>query len=145
MTKLSIIETDLVEAQKAKDETKVSVLRMLKSAIKNEEINTKKELLDAGIDVIIEKQAKQRRESIVQYKEGGRDELKEKEEKELEILKNYLPKKLSDAEVEKAVEETLSSLGDEKDFGKVMGIVMGKLQGKADGNTVREMVQKKLN
>lgn len=144
MSILEQIEADTKEAMKEKNETKTSVLRMLKSAIKNEEIGKKKELTDDEISVVLEKQAKQRKEAIEQYGKAEREELKEKEEAELGIIEKYLPEKLSEADVEKAVDEVLASLGDEKDFGKVMGITMSKLKGKADGGVVRDIVQKKL-
>lgn len=141
------ITKDTIEALKKKNETEVSVLRMLSSAIKNAEIEAKKELSDEETVQILTKQAKQRKEAIEEYKKAGREELAEKEEKELKIIEEYLPEKMSEEEILKIVEEIVSEQKPEGmgDFGKIMGAAMAKLKGKADGNTVSEAVKKALS
>ena len=143
------LQVDLVEAQKAKDGLKVSTLRMLAAAAKNFEI----EKGGAGFSAseedlisVIQKQVKQREDSIESYKSGGRAELAEKEKKELEILQNYLPEMISEEEIEKLVasaikETSASSLAD---IGKVMG-KLSNLRGKADMGVVSTLVKKKLS
>ena len=91
------IEQDIVEAMKAKDETTLSVLRMLKSAVKNKEIETKKELEDADITAVIQSQIKSRRDSVEMYEKANRQELAKKENKEIEILQKYLPEQIGDS------------------------------------------------
>ncbi len=140
------IKTDYLTAYKAKEETKISVLRMLQSAIKNAEIDKKEELLDEDITKVIQREIKQRRDSIESYKSGGREDLAKKEALELEILTTYMPKQLTDEEVETIVKEVISKVGasSKADFGKVMGAVMPKVAGKADGNQVSKAVNRLL-
>lgn len=143
------LQTDLVEAQKAKDGLKVSTLRMLAAAVKNFEI----EKGGAGFSAseedlisVIQKQVKQREDSIESYKSGGRAELAEKETKELEILQNYLPEMISEGEIEKLVESAIKETGASSlaDIGKVMGKLFN-LRGKADMGVVSTLVKKKLS
>lgn len=140
------INQDLIEALKSKDELKTSVLRMLKSAMKNKEIALGKELSDEEIIDVISKEIKQRRDSVVQYKEGNRAELAEKEEKEIDILSVYLPEQLGADELKKIVEQSITKLNasGSKDIGKVMGMVMSQVKGKADGTLVAQLVKEKL-
>ncbi len=142
------LHTDLVEAQKAKEELKVSTLRMLTAAIKNFEI----EKGGAGFSAseedvlgVIQKQVKQRKDSIESYKSGGRQELADKETKELEILQNYLPEMMGEDEVEKLVETAIKETGASSpaDIGKVMG-KLSELRGKADMSLVSSIVKEKL-
>lgn len=143
------LQADLVEAQKAKDGLKVSTLRMLAAAVKNFEI----EKGGAGFSAseedlisVIQKQVKQREDSIESYKSGGRAELAEKETKELEILQNYLPEMISEEEIEKLVESAIKETGASSpvDIGKVMG-KLSNLRGKADMGVVSTLVKKKLS
>ncbi len=140
------IVADMKEAMKAKDMTKVSTLRLLLSEIKNKEIDKKGELTDEEIYALIQKAVKQRKESIEQYRSGGRNDLVQKEEAELKILESYLPEQLSKDELERIIEEAIKETGATtmKDMGKVMKIVMPKVKGRADGKIVNEMVKKKL-
>ncbi|NQU77902.1 GatB/YqeY domain-containing protein [Candidatus Falkowbacteria bacterium] len=140
------IEKDLTEAQKTKEETKVSTLRMLNAALKNEEIKKKGDLDEAQVIEIIAREAKKRREAIESYKAGGRGELAEKEERELKVLTKYLPEQLSHDKIKEAVEEAIKKTGAKgpSDFGKVMGVVMGKLKGRADGAEVQGLVKERL-
>lgn len=143
------IKRDIITALKAKDENKTSVLRMLQSAIQNIEIEKKKKdgLSDEEIEQIVASEVKKRNDSIESYKSGGRDDLVEKEEKEIEILKNYMPEQMSEEEVEKIVEKAVAdtNASSAADFGKVMGKVMGEVKGKTDGNVVSKIVKEKLS
>lgn len=141
------INQDYIEALKAKDEVKVSTLRLVKGAIHNAEIEAGKPLDETSVGQVIAKQNKQREESINEYKKGGREDLAQKEQAEIEILKKYLPQQLSDEKiteiVQKAIAEThASSIAD---MGKVMGKVMADAAGKADGGKVSQIVKEKLS
>ena len=140
------INGDLKQALLSKDADKANTLRMLKSSIHNQEIVVKHELSDDEIGKIVGKEVKSREESIVEYKKGDRPDLVSAEEKEIEFLKAYLPEQLSDAEIEKIVDEVIADTGASSpaDMGKVMGQVMPKLSGKADGAKVSEIVKNKL-
>jgi len=143
------IQTDLKEAMKASDTIKRDTLRLLSSMIKNAEIGKGKEggeIDDKETLKIISQSVKQRKESARQYKEGGRNDLAEKEDQELDILSNYLPQQLNAEEikaiVDKIIAQTKSRL--ESDMGKVMGAAMKQMAGRADGNLVKEIVEKSL-
>lgn len=146
MSLLEKIETDFITAFKAKKETEVSVLRMLKSALKNEQINKKAELTEADAEKVIKTELKKRNDSIAEYEKAGRTDLVDKEKVELKILEQYLPAQLSPAEIETKVDAILLALSDtdKANFGKVMGAVMKEIGNSADGNTVRQILQQKL-
>ncbi len=141
------IQTDLKEGLKSKDELRVSTIRFLMSAIHNAKIEKGEELNDEDIVGVIQKQIKQRKESIEGFKKGNRDELVEKETREMKILQEYLPEQLSESDVEqlvdKAVKDTSSS--SVTDMGKVMGKLSGELKGKADMSVVSSIVRTKLS
>ncbi|PIZ00176.1 aspartyl-tRNA amidotransferase [bacterium (Candidatus Howlettbacteria) CG_4_10_14_0_8_um_filter_40_9] len=141
------ISSEIVESMKKKEDFKLSTLRLLKSALKNAEIDAKRELTEEEELSIIEKQAKQRREAAGQYKSAGRNDLAEKEEKELEIMEKYLPEKMSLEEVKKIVLKLKEETGatGEADFGKLMGKAMLELKGKADGGIVGSVVKEVLS
>jgi uncharacterized protein YqeY len=143
------IQKDLIEAQKAKNELRVSTLRLLISAIKNFEIaksGTSYQASDEEIVVVIGKEIKQRKESIEQFKAGGRADLVEKETKELEILQDYLPEQMSEEEVRGLVDTKIKELGAASfsDMGKVMGALSAELKGKADLGLVSQIVKERL-
>lgn len=140
------IENDLKEAMKAKEAAKVSCLRLIKSAIKNKEIDVRGTLDDAQTTAILSTLAKQRKESIEQFKKGGRDDLVKQEEAELALLEVYLPKQMSEKELEEIVIKTIAETGakEAKEAGKVMKALMPKIQGRADGKVVSFQVLKKL-
>ena len=140
------IMQDMKEAMKAKDTAKVSTLRLLISEIKNKEIDKRGELTDDEILAVIQKAVKQRKESIEQYEKAGRNDLVEKEKKELEILEAYLPQPLSEGELEAIIDEAIkeAQATSVKDMGKVMKIVMPKVRGRADGKIVNQKVREKL-
>lgn len=136
------IENDLRTAMTAKDEIVVSVLRLLKNAFHNQVIAKKKELTEEEVVEVLLSQSKQRKDSIEAYTQGGRDDLADKEKKELQIIEQYLPEQLSDDEVKKVVQAVIDTLEDpDKNFGSVMGRTMGKLKGQADGKEVARVVK----
>lgn len=143
------LKDELKASMLAKDELKTSVLRMLLSSLSYLEINKGKdyEANDEDVLSVIQKEVKQRNDSIEQFKSAGRNELAEKEEKELEFLKKYLPEQMSEDEIKILVSETVSQINASsmQDMGKVMGALMPKIKGKADGNLVSKFVKEKLS
>ncbi len=144
---LKKLQDEMKAAMKSGDKERLSTIRMLISEIKKVQIDKKKELSDEEIIEIIQRYAKQRRESIKQYREAGREDLAEKEEKELKIVQEFLPEQLSEEEIEKIVDEVIAETGASsmKDMGKVMKIVMEKVKGRAEGSVVSSIVKKKLS
>ncbi len=142
----SKLQQDLKIAMKEKDTFKRDTIRFLMSAIKQVEVDTRKELSDEDLVKIIQKSVKQREEAARQYKEGGREDLYEKEMKEAELLKTYLPKQLSDEELKAELVQIIEEVGatSMKDMGKVMGVATKKLAGKADGKRINQMVKELL-
>src|SRR3990170_6512013 len=138
MSMLEKIQNDLKEAMKARGEVKVSTLRFLISAINNAKIEKGQELSDEDIAGVIQKQIKQRKESIEGFEKGGRADLVEKEKKELAILQEYLPEQISSAEIKDLVEKTIkeTSASSPSDIGKVMGKLSSELKGKVDMSEV---------
>ena len=141
------ISQDLKEAMKAKDNKTRDALRLLNSAFKQIEVDERRELSDEDVIKIIQKQIKQREDSIEQYKKANRDDLIEKEQKEIDIYKTYLPKQLNDDELQSEVENIIKETGatSMKDMGKVMGIASKKLAGKADGKRISAIVKSLLS
>ena len=146
MSLTSEIQADMRSAMKSKNADLVSTIRLLLAAIKQQEIDKREQLTDSDVLTIVERLVKQRRESIQIYTEAGRNDLASKESAELEILTTYLPKQLSDEEVELIIQETLSSLDarEPKDMGKVMGALKIQLSGKADLSRVSTRVMELL-
>ncbi len=140
------LQQDLKTAMKEKETFKRDTIRFLMSAIKQVEVDTRKELSDEDIVKIIQKSVKQREEAARQYKEGGREDLYEKEMKEAKLLKAYLPKQLSDEELKAELVQIIEEVGatSMKDMGKVMGVATKKLAGKADGKRINQMVKELL-
>lgn len=140
------IRADLTESMKARSAERTSVLRMLQSSIKNEQINLQHELSDEEAMSVIRKAVKQRLDSIEQYTKGNRADLAAKEQSELEILKTYLPPELSDDEIESGVREIITSTGaqSKKDMGKVMKEATARYKGRADGKKIQEIVSRLL-
>lgn len=133
-------------AMKARDDLRLSAVRMIRSMVKNREIDQKKELNDQEIVEVISTLVKQRRESIRMYREGNRPDLVEKEEAELAVLLGFLPAQLSTSEIEELVERIIAETGAQgaKDMGRVMKALTPLTAGKADGKTVSETVKRKL-
>ena len=141
------IENDYRQALKEHNDFKVSLLRMLKSSLKNLEIEKGKSITEDEIIIVFQKQAKQRRDSIEQYKAGGRNDLAKTEQAELILIEAYLPEKLSKEEVEKVVEAAIKKLGatSNKEMGLVIREVMTISGNKTDGKTVSDIVKTKLS
>lgn len=133
-----------MEAMKAKDEARVSTLRMLKAAMMKFEVSgkEKKDSTDEEVLQIIGKEVKQRKDSIDAYQKGGRGDLAAKEEVELKILQAYLPAQMEESELRKLITQVISQTGAQGkgDFGKVIGAVMAQVKGKAEGQTVSRLV-----
>jgi uncharacterized protein len=149
MTLQERVDSDLKEAMRAKDATKLGVLRMLKSALKYAAIaksDAEAELSDAEAVQVIRKQAKQRQDSIESFEKGGRAELADKEKEELTILNTYLPQGMSPDELAKVVRETIAELNatSKAQMGAVMKALQAKVGGRADGKTLSSEVQKQL-
>lgn len=140
------LSEDMKTAMKAKDAERLSTIRMLNSVIKNKEIDQRRELSEEEVMAAISTAVKQRRDSIEQFKAGGRQDLVEKEEAEVAILMAYLPQQLTEDEirdvVKYAIAETSATSG--KDMGKVMKVIMPKTKGKADGGLVNKVVKELL-
>ena len=137
---------DMKNAMKARDDLRLSTIRMVRSAVKNKDIELKRELDDQEIVEVIAALVKQRKESIRLFSEAGRKDLVEKEEKELAILHEFLPQQLNRAEVALLVEKIIAECGAQgaKDMGKVMKALMPHVAGRADGKTVSDVVREKL-
>jgi len=142
------IFNDYKEAMKNRDTLKSSVLSFLRAAMMNAAIEKKKKNLDDNdVIAVIKKQVKQRRDSIEQFQKGNRQDLADKETKELEILKSYLPPELPVEEIKKIIEEAIALTGaqDMKDTGKVMKEVTAKIAGRADSKLVSDLVRERLS
>jgi uncharacterized protein len=148
MTLPERIDADLKDAMRAKDASRLNVLRMLKSALKYAAIEKSNEaqLDDAAASQVIRKQVKQRQDSIESFEKGGRPELAAKEKEELEILNAYLPKGLSTDELAVLVRETIAEIGatSKAQMGAVMKALQAKVAGRADGKTLSGEVQRQL-
>jgi uncharacterized protein YqeY len=141
------IKKQIIEAMKAKDEIRLSTLKLLSSSLYNAQIKKREDLSEEEELEIVRREAKQRKDAIEVYEKAGAKERVEKEKKELQILQGYLPKELSDEELSKIVDEVISTTGvtGMKDMGKAIGAVLGKCKGQADGKKVSEMVRSKLS
>lgn len=147
MSLIQQIDTDIKNAMKSREADKLSALRMLKAACTHEAIQKKKnELDDNEIMTVIQKQAKQRKESIESFKSAGRNEQAAKEEQELVILSAYLPKQLSEDELKTLIKEVIAKVNasTKADLGKVMKELTPLTKGKADGKLVTDLVSKSL-
>ena len=136
------LQSDLHQAMRARDRVRMSVLRMLRSAIGYEEIDKKREMDDVGVLDIVSRQVRQRRESIQMYKDANRQELVDKETQELEILQEYLPAQLTEDELTALAKEVIQEVGASgpRDKGRVMGRLMPQVRGKAQGGDVNRVV-----
>ncbi len=146
---LDQIQSNLKQAQLARDEIKVSTLRLLLSEIKNAEIAkgpANAGLADEDIISVVQKEVKKRKEAALAFRNGGREESALKEEAEAKVLESYLPAQISNEELTKIVEEAITEVGAKgiSDMGKVIGAVMGKVRGRSDGAAVSSIVKEKL-
>ncbi len=140
------IEDDLKKAMKSGDKNRVSVLRMIKSAIKNREIEKRDSLTDEETQAVLMSFAKKSKESVEQFSKAGRTDLAEKEKAELTVVQQYLPGQLDEERVRKIISDTIGETGAAgiKDMGKVMKTVMAKIKGQADGRLVNNIVREML-
>ena len=145
------IGEDIKTAMKAKDKVRLQTVRSIKKAILEKEVELRpqgKDSLTPEQEIeLLSQQAKQRRDSIEQFRNAGRDDLADKESQELEVIESYLPAQASDEEIEAIVDELIATSGAStmKDLGKVMGPAMKQLKGKADGKKIQELVKSKLS
>lgn len=142
------IQKDLVSAMKNRQENALAALRSIKTAIQNEKVSgVYHELTDADIVGLIQKLIKQRKESMDIYSQAGRDELADKEQKEMSVIMEYVPKQLTEEEVEIRVKSIIAETGASsmKDMGKVMGLATQRMKGLAEGKTISQIVKNLLS
>src|SRR6056300_290454 len=141
------IIADMKSAMKAKDLSTLKAVRMIVEAIKQKEVDTREDLDDQGILAVIQKMVKQRKDSIDQFTQAGRGDLVAVEEAELKVINLYMPKQLSENEIESVVDQVISQTGASsmQDMGKLMGALKAELSGKADMGTVSNIIKSKLS
>jgi len=140
------VSSEMIKAAKDKDKETLSTLRMIKSALHNKEIDLKDQFGEKEILQVLSSMVKQRKDSVEQFRNGGRLELAEKEEKEIEVIQGFMPEQMSEEEINAQIENAIEEAGATsiRDMGKVMKLLMPGLMGKADGKAVGEAVKKKL-
>ncbi len=145
MLKQRILD-DVKTAMRAKDKPRLGTLRLITAAIKQREVDERIELDDTQVLTILDKMIKQRRDSISQFEQAGRAELAEQEQREIEVIQDYLPEGLNDEEITAMIDEAISATGATamQDMGKVMGQLKPKMQGRADMGKVSGLVKQKL-
>jgi len=138
--------SDMKGAMKSRDSIRLNTIRIVKSEIKNQEINLRRELEDEEIITLISSQIKKRREAAALFQKGNRPELMQQELDELGVLEDYLPEQVSHEELQKRVEEIINDLAAQgpKDMGKVMKVIVPEFKGKADNSVIKEMVANSL-
>ncbi len=138
---------DMKSAMRAKEKDRLLTVRTILAAIKQQEVDTREDVDEAGVLAILDKQSKQRRESIAQFSKAGRDDLVAQEELELGFIQEYLPEPLSDEEVESLIKEAMDATGADsmKDMGKVMAHIKPKAQGRADMGKISGLIKAALN
>ena len=147
MSLKSRIQDDVKSAMRAHEREQLAALRLVTAAIKQIEVDERIELNDEQVLAVLDKMAKQRRESLEQFEKAGRDDLAEKERFELELIQAYLPEPLTEAELENLIQSTVSDVGAEsiRDMGKVMNALRPHVQGRADMKAVSQAVKTQLN
>lgn len=140
------IQEDMKAAMRGGDKPRLATIRLIMAAIKQREVDERIELDDAQVTAVLDKMVKQRRESIEQYQAAGREELAAKEQQEIEVIQDYLPEPLTEAEIGQLIDDAIAAGGASsiKDMGKVMGQLKPKLQGRADMGAVSGQVKAKL-
>jgi len=146
MTLKERIKNDIKEAMRAKDTARRDTLRNLSAAIKQIEVDERKDLTDAEVEQVLMKYLKQREDAIAQFKEAGRDDLVAKDQAEIEVVKKYLPEPMEDHELEATLKTIIQEVGAEsmKEMGKVMGKAKAVIGSRADGGRISQMVKKLL-
>ncbi|KGP90493.1 hypothetical protein N780_04950 [Pontibacillus chungwhensis BH030062] len=148
MSLLERLNQDMKEALRNKEKERLSVIRMVKSSLQNEALKLgKDELTEEEELTVLSREIKQRKDSLQEYKSAGRDDLAQKDERDIEIIQSYMPQQLSEDELDAIVQETIAEVGasSKQDMGKVMSAIMPKVKGKADGSLVKQFVQKHLS
>jgi len=138
---------EMKQAMKSNDKLRLSTIRMIRSALKNKEIELRKKLEDEDIVKVVQVMVRKGEESVEQFQAGGRMDLVEKEKREIEILKSFLPQPLSREEILKIIDQSIqeSQASSPKDIGKVMKSVIPKIGGKADGKLINQLVKERLS
>lgn len=144
MTVLERVEADFKTAMKSKDELTLSVMRLVRSALKNKQIELGRELTDEDTQPVLKTMIKQYQDALVDFQAAGRQDLLERQQKEIDLIAQYLPPSLPPEELEKIVAEAVKSSG-ATDMGKAMGAAMKAVAGRADGNEVRAIVERHLS
>ena len=141
------LDKEIITAAKAKDKDRLSALRLIKNALHNREIDLQRELNDDETLQTLASMAKQRNDSIEQFRNGGRQDLVDKETKELHVIQEFMPTQLSEAEIDQEIAQVIAELSATsiKDMGKVMKFLMIKLMGKVDGKLLGDKVKEKLS
>jgi uncharacterized protein YqeY len=141
------LTADMKDAMRAKDKVRLGAIRLILAAVKQREVDERIELDDTQVLVVLDKMMKQRRDSIKQYNDAGREELAAVEEREIVVIQHYLPTALSDEEIDTLIEEAVAASGADgmKDMGKVMGQLKSKLQGRADIGQVSGKIKARLS
>ena len=139
--------SNMKEAMKSKDSVKLGTIRSVISAVKNQEIDLKKELSEEEILTIVSREVKKRKEAAVLYEKGNRPELKDKEIQEMKFLQTYLPEQVSEKDLRRRIQEVIDETGAEgmKDFGKIMKTLVAEFKGKADNSLIKELANEYLN
>ncbi|MDV2683116.1 GatB/YqeY domain-containing protein [Alkalihalophilus lindianensis] len=147
MNLLERLNVDMKNAMKNKDKQKLSVIRMVKSSLQNEQIKLGRELTDDDSLTVLNRELKQRKDSLHEFEQANREDLASKLRDEITVLEDYMPEQLSEEEVSEIVKETIEEVGasTKADMGKVMGAIMPKVKGKADGGLVNRLVQQHLS
>lgn len=150
-TLMDDISSDLKDAMRSKDKVRLRTLRSLRAALKNEEIDQREDGAESSLSeqdqlAVLRKQVNQRKDSIEQYQDAGREDLVDKEKEEIAVLEEYMPEEMTDDELEETLQEIIQEVGAESmaDMGPVMGRAMSELRGRVDGNRVQEVVKRLL-
>lgn len=146
MSLLDKLQEDMKQSMKARDEVRLSTIRLLRSSVSYAKIEKGSELTDDEVIEVLSREAKKRRESVEAAEKVGRDDVAQRESAELKVIEEYLPKQMDEGEIEAVVREVIAEVGatDMKDKGKVMGPLMQRVKGKADGRLVNSVVEKVL-
>ncbi|ASN05188.1 GatB/YqeY domain-containing protein [Virgibacillus necropolis] len=148
MTLLEQLNTDMKQAMKDKDKEKLGVIRMVKASLQNEAIKQGNDSLSEDDELtVLSRELKQRKDSLQEFKAAGRDDLVSKLDVEISVLQAYMPKQLSEQELEEVVRNTIQEVNatSKKEMGKVMSAIMPKVKGKADGSSINKLVLKHLD
>ncbi|WP_100488637.1 GatB/YqeY domain-containing protein [Sporolactobacillus pectinivorans] len=147
MSLVDRLNSDMKQAMKARDKVRLSVIRMIKTALQNESIKKMKELSEDEVLAVLSRELKQRKDSLQEFENAGRQDLVEEVSNEIAIVQTYMPEQLSEEDIKSIIDETISEVGagSKADIGKIMKVIMPKLKGRADGSLVNRLVRSKLS